>query len=1232
MLNMHRIAIVLGILCFLWFVPDSIHADDTDIFGGGVVDIPPNVLIIFDNSGSMGDTIQVPGWQPMGPYNPSTTYTGSYSTNLIYYQNGSHWSAFGSPQVTLSNIQGAYQTIVNACVGSSGSNSTNCNTAKSNATTAYNNLTGSTGEYIGKISTTSPYFCTITTSHGNTTISIPSTSYTIATGNYVNYYLANQTNNNAEYDTKIHIAQQTICNLINATTGVRWGLMTYNSQSAHGGVLQAPCQDWSGNIATLENTINSLTPNGYTPLAETLAEAGLYFARQQSWSNTGSYYSSSYPSDYSTGTYSTVWNPSNPSIVPPAIMWRCQKNFVIIMTDGDSTHDNGICSSSYDIPNPSLFGGTCTSCSGSGRYQHCTTTTIPQSTYLNGLTIPNYPYSGTSTLDPTTQFYDLVSSPNQVGTIPQSTSENGSFYLPDVAKFLYETDLLPNVNDANGGPFDNSQFPKQHIVTYTIGFGSDFTDFGHSNLMMAADSNHGRGQYFDASGNLSLQDVFQTIITNILTTNSQYVAPVVPVSRADKTYANDAIYLGLFLPNANSPGVWMGNIKKFGYSETGQILDVNGNPATDTNGNILGTAQSAWVNVSGGDGMVVNAGGAGAELLTQSARNFLTFKPGSSGSTLLTFNSTNVLPADLGLSTTTQSADLINFATASGVYASNSGDPMARTWVLGDIVHSQPAVLYDATHHKNVIFAGANDGFLHCFVDNDQNTTTLTDDTVTETWAFIPWSILPNLQYLPSTNSTYDITGDTNHDYFVDGSPAVYASGNRDYVAFGLRRGGLNITTGGELTNQYTILDVTNYNSPTFVSYIPTNILGTTSEQLGQSWSTPHYCKLRTGTDSHGNPISHDVLLFAGGYDTNQDLSNPGAGDSMGRAIFAYDLPSSTGPDSKFNFNHTNYTNMQYCMVDLMSYDNDGDGCDDTVYAPSVGGQLFVFNGRTNDGNWTKRLLFSATPQDGTTSTLKKFFYAPTIAQANVNGSVCDWVYIGSGDRENPEDTAVINTFYAIRNTWPLTWDDSTPITDSNLTDLTADNLQNGTLTSTQIAQLEQTLATGNGWYITLENSGEKMVSSPLVFNGVTYFTTFSPTASTTSGSDCCATGTGSGTARLYAINYLNGEAVYAGFNTTGSTSGGGSGGSGSGGGSSGGSGGSGSGGGSSGGSGGNGTGPTKADRNTILGGGIPSQPTLVVTQQGTFIVVGTTQGTGSYNTNASTGLIRYFWIKGTSN
>jgi type IV pilus assembly protein PilY1 len=1194
MLNMHRIALVLGIVCFLGSAPNMIQADDTEIFGGGTIDLPPNVLIIFDNSGSMADTVQVPGWQPMGSYNPSTTYTGTYSSNLIYYQNGSNWSAFGSPQVTLSQIHDSYQTIVNACVGSSGSNTTNCNTAKTNAQTAYNNLTGTAGYFNGKIRTTSPYFCTITTStsHGvtTTTISIPSSSYTIATGNYVNYYIQNQQNNNAEYDTKIHIAQKTICSLIDATSGVHWGLMTFNPSGTqdHGGVLVAPCQDWSSNTTTLKNKINALTAQTWTPLAETLAEAGLYFARKSSWSNTGSNYSSSYPTDYSTGTYTTTWDSSHPSIVPPAILWRCQKSYVIIMTDGDSTHDNGTGSSSYTVPNPSILTGT----------------------YMLGKTIGDYDNSNPSNPhQPSTEstyFFDNITS--TWAAIPQGTSPSGSDYLDDVAKFLYDNDLMQGSStlDANGISFDNSDFPKQNIITYTIGFGSGFTDFGESLLQRTADSNHGHAQYFTTSGTVSLQNIFNNIITSILTSNSQYVSPVVPVNRVNRTYADNGIYLGLFLPDATFPGLWKGNIKKFGFSVNGQVLDVNGNAATNSNGSIMDSSHYAWVSVSGNEGMQVDKGGFGAELLTQTSRTFKTFKSSASGSTLLDFNTTNVLPSDLGLSTTTQRDDLINFATASGVYVSNSGDAKARPWVLGDIIHSQPAVLPDTTNHRNLIFAGANDGFLHCLADNDvdNSSSTLTDDTVTELWSFIPWDLLPNLQYLPSTSSAYNVTGDTNHDYFVDGSPEVYTKSDKThtYVAFGLRRGGKNIAADGELANQYTILDISNYNTtsfvPTFVTYIPKTILGTTSEPLGQSWPTPHFCKLRTGTDSSGKPVSHDVLLFTGGYDTNQDNADPGAADSKGRAIFAYDIPSSTGPDSNLNFNHSNYTKMKYCMVDLKSYDNDDDGCDDTIYTPSVGGDLFALSGRTNNGNWTIRRLFTATPSSTTpttTSNLRKFFYAPGIAQENWSGTIGDWVYIGSGDRENPEDTTVTNRFYAIRNTWPGSWNDDSPITDTNLTDMSDDIFQNSSASQTDITNRKTALASSNGWYFNLENSGEKMVSTPLVFNKVAYFTTYSPTSSS-SGSDKCSGGTGTGNGRLYAVDFETGTAVFPGFGSTGATSGTGD--------------------------------AVKADRSTSLGTGIPSQPILVVTQNGTFVVVGTSQGTGSYNTNDSRSLTRYYWLK----
>jgi type IV pilus assembly protein PilY1 len=224
---------------------------------------------------------------------------------------------------------------------------------------------------------------------------------------------------------------------------------------------------------------------------------------------------------------------------------------------------------------------------------------------------------------------------------------------------------------------------------------------------------------------------------------------------------------------------------------------------------------------------------------------------------------------------------------------------------------------------------------------------------------------------------------------------------------------------------------------------------------------------------------------------------------------------------------------------------------------------------------------------------LRKFFYAPGIAQETWG----DFVYIGSGDREDPPKTAVVDRFYAIRNTWSGARDDDNPIKDTDLIDITADELQGNSLTNEQKAQLRQDLSiSGYGWYINMENSGEKIVSTPLVYNKVIYFTTYSPAATAPSAEDLCSTGTGSGTGRLYAINYLSGEAVYPGFYATGSTGGSGV--------------------------------AVKADRSTLLGSGIPSEPTLVITEHGTFVIVGTEKGTTSFNTNDPRSMNRYFWLK----
>ena len=60
----------------------NVWADDTEIYGTVTsVDLEPNILILFDSSGSMS-TVDVPG----DPYDPAITYAGSSPTNAVYYR------------------------------------------------------------------------------------------------------------------------------------------------------------------------------------------------------------------------------------------------------------------------------------------------------------------------------------------------------------------------------------------------------------------------------------------------------------------------------------------------------------------------------------------------------------------------------------------------------------------------------------------------------------------------------------------------------------------------------------------------------------------------------------------------------------------------------------------------------------------------------------------------------------------------------------------------------------------------------------------------------------------------------------------------------------------------------------------------------------------------------------------------------------------------------------------
>jgi len=1081
----------LGIMLFQLLITYNIYADDIEIFGGAEISVPPNILIILDNSGSMNDTVEV----IVDPYDPETDYSGGKSRSKVYYKKSWWWSWY-----EFENI-GADEEA--------DSGEIKCESAR--------NALNESGNWSGSINDYGSHTC-------------PGRYYLLRTGNYFNYLETIGSTSRK----KILIAQDVLNELLDDEryASIRFGLMVFNyhdgSEYYQGGHVVATLGTPRATIKTrIQDVVDNMRSNQYTPLAETLAEAGLFFARKQSWCNP----STSSPYDYNTHDLNSD---GKVDFDDWPVKYRCQKNYIIVMTDGASTKDCG--------------------------------TVLTRDDYMLGHPIKDYDNDG-----------------HEPGySHARSYSYNGSDYLDDVAGFLYDYDLLTSVADTSGVSFDNPDFNMQNIVTYTIGFDID------DELLSEAAAN-GRGRYFTtkATGGagLGLTEIFGAIIGEILETSSEFVAPVVPVNRINRTYADKALYLGLFSPS--SSGLWKGNLKKFGLESAKDdngdyylmVLDKDGNDATDVNGNIKNDAISCW-NAGAGlakEGLIVDKGGVGLKLMN-ATRSFLTYKAEEG---MLTFNKDNLTASDLALSTDAERDDLVDFVTASGIYAPDSGDDKQRQWIMGDIMHSKPAISYDLENDKNIIYVGANDGFLHCFVDSDKGTSdNLSDDEISEQWAFIPWELVPNLQYLPSKDATTEITGDSNHDWFVDGSPVVFENSGSSYVMFGLRRGG----------SGYYCLNVDNYSAPVY-QWGVSNSIG--SETLGQSWSEPNVCTIK----GIGGTSEIKAIFLTGGYDTNQDNDDPGAGDTKGRAVFAINAGSgAVTSNMKFYYGDNGFGTgyMDYCIVDLVSYDDDEDGCDDVVYAGDLGGNLFVFNDKDNNGSWVARRLFDA-ENDGGTDKLRKLPNSPGITQETWG----DYVFIGSGDREHPLETETCNRFFAIKNTWPQTGDYSNdnPLKASDLTDVTDDYLQGSSVVSAYTrGQYETHLSSilENGWYIDMieingSEIGEKVVSTPIIYNGIVFFTTFIPSYQSTS--DPCASAAGFGTARLWAVDYKTGNAVFEHFDGDPSKL-------------------------------------TREDRYVGIGGGIPSDPVIIVTAEGTFIGVGT-QGSPQFVDSGDTKKIhRYFWMK----
>ncbi len=1049
---------LLFLSCFLMLSlisVDPLLADDTDIYEGGNISVEPNILIIFDTSGSMG-TEDVPG----DYYDPGTTYSGTYSTSAVYQRNSVWVCTRYDKKGRCKN--GRYETSWSLFADDI--DDLNCAGVK--------DALDSDGSTEGAILDSSgDYAC-------------GGTDKELYLGNWLNYDSAST----GGMRTRSDVAKEVITNLIQNTDGVRFGLMRFNSDQ--GGRVVKEIDSVTGNEtfrSELIDAVNNLPSNGYTPLAETLAEAGLYYAGMKSWFNTASSYSDDILT--SSDTYTSPME------------YRCQKNYIILMTDGEPTHDND--------------------------------SKLATGKYINGDTIGDY---------------------DQDGNTKDSTSDGSSDYLDDVAKYLYDNDCNPDL-----GTGDVS-FESQNVITYTIGFQSD-------QQLLQDTATNGGGQYYTANSISGLAEAFESIISKILEVNAVFVSPVVPVSRMNRTFAGEYLYVGFFKPQQN--GRWDGNLKKYGLSSNGDILSLTGESATNSDGSIKDNAQSFWSPVA--DGPDVTLGGVGGLLMDNNSRNLYTNLGSSAtltdGSNAFSTSNSYLTNSLMGVSSDDERLRVIDDIIATG-----------SEWKLGDVLHSQPLVAHydidgDGSDDESYIFVGTNGGLLHAFKDSDGS----------EAWGFIPQPQLGRLQLLSDSTKT--------HEYFMDAAPVLYENGSTKILMQGERRGGYN----------YYALDISSPTVPFFKYTISQNILsaadfdgdGTvdgSDANLGQSWATPSVHKIKTvaGTDA-------DIFLMAGGYDTNQDLDTPASSDSVGKAVFAVDVTD--GSLTTLNFNAANFSDMAHCITDAMGFDSDGNEYTNRVYAGDLGGNIWAFEDDDKDytdtdiggdGKWSGRKLFSSSAVDGVQ---RKIFYSPDVVAES--GGV-DMIFFGTGDRADPTETGVVNKIYAVKNDWedPSTF---TTLTENDLVDVTDNKIQLGT--DDEKAAIEEELEKKKGWYFELENSGEKIISSVIVYNGVLYFTTYTPESSSSATiTDPCGTISGRGISRLYAVNYKNGCAVkdYSSITET------------------------------------DGEGNTvdlgKEDRSTIVGASIASSPVIAVLPEGGFIYVGTEGGISKSSPIETISMNKFYW------
>ncbi len=359
------------------------RADDTDIYlGGGSLsgNSIPNIVYVIDTSGSMArDTMQDTGtnlrgntFDPNSPdltIYPSATYRvyNGYCTQGRYYwisqadfNNGKLPNCEGNTtsyiETTAMHCDDAAADLDNnSTVGYykgrlsqdvsgwrtmlSGDHTSNVECKADYGVHGENGTTGNLfpAKNTGWTSIDNPGVTSLDWSASS------SGDYVFFNANYLNWLQTDR------MTTIMDVYIDLLTGIVRSGAKMNVSLMRYDS-GADGGYFIVPHQELTAaNLDSYTDAVLALRPGGYTPLTETLYEAYRFYNGLTAYYGDQSTPAKNPTSMYVSGTTDTYISP---------VTNQCQKNFVIMLTDGEPTRDTGA-----DSAIRSLAG---TWCSGDG--------------------------------------------------------------------------------------------------------------------------------------------------------------------------------------------------------------------------------------------------------------------------------------------------------------------------------------------------------------------------------------------------------------------------------------------------------------------------------------------------------------------------------------------------------------------------------------------------------------------------------------------------------------------------------------------------------------------------------------------------------------------------------------------------------------------------------------------------------------------------------------------------